>query len=137
MAGTVQSPTGIPQSWDLVVAARHGAQWPPWRAHRPQRGRLLVRGGEKYPAIVKLWSAACEQFAPFLAFPPEIRSLVYATNTIELLDARLRQATRRRGHFPDPDAALKVLYLVIQDHKPNRKISTGPTVVVGGESTLR
>lgn len=84
--------------------------------------------GPKYPAIVKLWHGAWEEFSPFLAFPPEIRRLIYTTNTIESLNARLRQATRRRGHFPDPDAALKVLYLVIQDHKPNRKNIDGKTV---------
>jgi hypothetical protein len=47
---------------------------------------------------------------------------------LRVAGARLRQATRRCGHFPDPDAAQKVLYLVIQDHKPNRKNIDGKTV---------
>jgi len=54
-----------------------------------------------------------EQFTPFLAFPPQIRKIIYTTNAIESLNARFRQATRRRGHFPADQAALKVLYLVI------------------------
>jgi len=55
-------------------------------------------------------------------------NFIPGTNAIESLNARFRQATRRRGHFPDPDAALKVLYLVIQDHRPNRKNVDGKTV---------
>lgn len=46
---------------------------------------------------------------------------------IESLNARFRQATRRRGHFPDDDSALKVLYLVIRDRQPNRPNVTGRT----------
>jgi putative transposase len=74
--------------------------------------------GQKYPAIIGLWRTSWEQFTPFLAFPPEIRKIIYTTNAIESLNARFRQATRRRGHFPTEQAALKVLYLVIRNpHK--------------------
>src|SRR5438309_12012270 len=67
-----------------------------------------------YPAMIRLWRNSWEQFIPFLDFPPELRKIVYTTNAIESLNARFRQATRRRGHFPNEQAALKVLYLVIQ-----------------------
>jgi len=83
--------------------------------------------GERYPAVVRLWTASWETFTPFLSLPVEIRKLVYTTNAIESLNARFRQATRRRGHFPDADAALKVLYLVIQDKRPGRANVTGKT----------
>jgi hypothetical protein len=56
--------------------------------------------GQRYPAIIRLWRSAWEQFIPFLAFPPEVRRVIYTTNAIESLNARFRQATRRRGHFP-------------------------------------
>jgi putative transposase len=56
--------------------------------------------GQRYPAIIRLWRSAWEQFTPFLAFPPEVRRVIYTTNAIESLNARFRQATRRRGHFP-------------------------------------
>jgi transposase-like protein len=83
--------------------------------------------GGKYPAIVRLWRNAWEQFTPFLDFPPELRRLIYTTNAIESLNARFRQATRRRGHFPNDQAALKVLYLVIRSPRPNRANVTGRT----------
>jgi transposase-like protein len=53
---------------------------------------------------------------------------VYTTNAIESLNARFRQATRRRGRFPDDKAALKVLYLVIRSPRPNRANVAGTTV---------
>ncbi|WP_179849313.1 IS256 family transposase [Actinomadura luteofluorescens] len=83
--------------------------------------------GDRYPAIVRLWRDAWPTFTPFLAFPAEIRKIVYTTNAIESLNARFRQATRRRGHFPTEQAALKVLYLVIRQPLKNRPNVTGKT----------
>ena len=64
-----------------------------------------------YPAMVQMWRRAWGEFTPFLAFPQEVRTMIYTTNAIESLNARFRAATRRRGHFPDEQSALKVLYL--------------------------
>jgi transposase-like protein len=83
---------------------------------------------DMYPAMIRLWRTSWEQFIPFLDFPPELRKLVYTTNAIESLNARFRQATRRRGHFPNEQAALKVLYLVIKNPLKNRSNITGRTV---------
>lgn len=83
---------------------------------------------DKYPAMIRLWRTSWEQFTPFLAYPPELRRLVYTTNAIESLNSRFRQATRRRGHFPNEQAALKVLYLVIQNPLKNRSNITGKVV---------
>ncbi len=82
----------------------------------------------RYPAMIRMWRDNWENFIPFLAFPPDIRKLVYTTNQIESLNARFRQATRRRGHFPTEQAALKVLYLVIKTPLKNRTNITGKTV---------
>jgi putative transposase len=62
---------------------------------------------------------------PFLDFPDEIRKLIYTTNGIESLNARFRQAVRRRGHFPTEQAALKILYLTVRERRPNRTNPTG------------
>ena len=77
------------------------------------------RWGTRYPAVIRTWEASWDKFTPFLAFDPRIRTVIYTTNMIESLNARFRQATRRRGHFPNEQAALKVLYLVIRDKKKN------------------
>ena len=79
----------------------------------------------KYPAMIASWEASWNEFVPFLEFPPELRKVVYTTNSIESLNARFRRAVRHRGHFPAEQAALKVLYLVATERKKNRENLTG------------
>ncbi len=79
----------------------------------------------RYPAMVAMWRRSWTEFIPFLDFPVEVRTLIYTTNAIESINARFRAATRRRGHFPDEDSALKVLYLAIRERRPNRANPTG------------
>jgi transposase-like protein len=81
--------------------------------------------GEQYPAMIGAWERAWDDFVPFLAFPPEIRKLVYTTNAIESLNARFRRATRQRGHFPTERAAMKILYLSVTIREKNRPNPTG------------
>ena len=50
---------------------------------------------------------------PFFAFPDDVRRLIYTTNAIEALNAKLRRSVRARGHFPTDEAALKLLFLVL------------------------
>ena len=69
--------------------------------------------GKKYPATVRVWRDAWERFIPFLAFPPEVRKIVYTTNAIESLNYQLRKVTRNRGHFPNDAAVVKLLWLAI------------------------
>jgi transposase-like protein len=80
---------------------------------------------DRYPAIVKLWRAHWPEFTPFLAFPPEVRRVIYTTNLIESVNARLRKVTRNRGQFPSEQAALKVLYLAVRNLADYRGPSTG------------
>lgn len=75
----------------------------------------------KYPAIVRLWTNAWPEFVPFLAFDTEIRKIVCSTNAIESLNARFRRAVNARGHFPNEQAALKVLYLAVTSLDPTGK----------------
>jgi len=69
--------------------------------------------GKKYPHAVATWEAAWERFIPFLAFPPELRRVIYTTNSIESLNYQLRKVTKNRGHFPNDDAVVKLLWLAI------------------------
>ena len=69
--------------------------------------------GRKYAAIGQAWRRAWGEVVPFYAFPAEVRRILYTTNAIEALNAKLRSAVRARGHFPTDEAALKLLYLVL------------------------
>jgi putative transposase len=76
--------------------------------------------GRKYPAAVATWENAWERFIPFLAFPPELRKIIYTTNAIESLNFQLRKIIKNRGHFPNDDAAIKLLWLAIRDIEDKR-----------------
>ena len=69
--------------------------------------------GQKYPAIAQSWERAWDHVIPFFAFPEAVRRIIYTTNQIEALNATLRRAVRARGHFPTDEAAMKLLYLVL------------------------
>ncbi|CAB3971089.1 transposase, mutator family [Burkholderia cenocepacia] len=71
--------------------------------------------GEKYPTIVQSWMRAWEHVVPFYVFPPEIRRVVYTTNAIESLNMQLRKIIKTRGHFPNDEAAIKLLWLALRN----------------------
>ena len=69
--------------------------------------------GQRYPAIVQSWRRNWLHVVPFFAFPTSVRRIIYTTNAIEALNSKIRRAVRTRGHFPNDDAAMKLLYLVL------------------------
>ena len=69
--------------------------------------------GGKYPAIGQSWRRAWGEVVPFYAFPVDVRRILYTTNAIEALNSKLRRAVRARGHFPSDEAAMKLLFLVL------------------------
>jgi putative transposase len=84
---------------------------------------LDFAGGElggRYPAAVATWENAWERFIPFLEFPPAVRKIIYTTNAIESLNYQLRKIIKNRGHFPNDDAVIKLLWLAIRDIEDKR-----------------
>ena len=75
--------------------------------------RFQAQWGAAYPPTVAAWRASWEHVTPFLALPAELRRAVYTTNTIEGLHRQIRKAIKTRGHFPDEQAATKLIYLAI------------------------
>ena len=71
--------------------------------------------GERYPMIGQSWREAWDHVIPFLAFPPDVRRVVYTTNTIEALHRQIRKTIKTRGHFPTEEAARKLIYLSIRN----------------------
>jgi putative transposase len=69
--------------------------------------------GRKYLAIGQSWRRAWSEVVPFYAFHPDVRRILYTTNAIEALNSKLRRAVRARGHFPSDEAAMKLLFLVL------------------------
>ena len=76
--------------------------------------------GKRHPAAVKTFEDAWDRFTPFLAFPPALRRVIYTTNAIESLNYQLRKVTKHRGHFPNDQAVVKLLWLAICDIEDKR-----------------
>ena len=117
----------------VVHLIRHSLSFVSWKDRKPvvselklvyraidaEAGRAALEAfaegfwGRKYPAIAQAWRRNWEQVIPFFAFPDEVRRIIYTTNAIEALNAKLRRAVRSRGHFPSDDSAMKLLFLVL------------------------
>ena len=71
--------------------------------------------GKKYPMIAQSWRRNWEQVSPFFAFAPDVRKIIYTTNAIESLHSQVRKSLRQRGHFPNDEAATKLIWLVLRN----------------------
>jgi transposase-like protein len=71
--------------------------------------------GERFPTVVATWRRAWSNVIPFFAFPPAVRRVIYTTNAIESVNARLRKIIKTRGHFPSDEAASKLIWLALRN----------------------
>ena len=118
----------------IVHMVRHSLRFVPWKDKKQVAADLkLIYKAEnaeaaekrltefeekwdgKYPTIGQSWRRNWEQIIPFLAYPGEIRKIIYTTNAIESLNSSLRKAVKARGHFPNDQAVTKLLYLAIKN----------------------
>lgn len=71
--------------------------------------------GRRFPTIGKMWRRVWTAVIPFFAFPPEVRRVIYTTNALESVHARIRKVINTRGHFPNDDAATKLIWLALRN----------------------
>jgi len=67
------------------------------------------------PMVSQIWRRHWDRIMPFLAYPAEIRKVIYTTNAVESLNMSLRKIIKMRGSFPNEEAALKLLYLALRN----------------------
>jgi putative transposase len=118
----------------IVHMVRHSLRFVPWKDRKEVAADLKAiykaenaeaaedrlcefeeKWDGKYPTIGQSWRRNWEQIIPFLAYPKQIRKVIYTTNAIESLNRSLRKAVKTRGHFPNDQAATKLLYLAIKN----------------------
>jgi transposase-like protein len=117
----------------VVHLVRQSLQYVPWKDHKATASGLraiyqvpseaaartalthLAASplGARYPTIAALWERHWERVAPALAYPLEIRRVLYTTNAIESLHMQIRKVIKTRGHFPHDEAASKLIYLAL------------------------
>src|ERR671912_1510941 len=99
-----------------------------YRAKDAEAGQMALEEfatsawGRKYEVIAASWRRNWTAVIPFFAFPEEVRRIIYTTNAIEALNAKLRRAVRARGHFPTDEAAMKLLFLVLRQMQKEWKM---------------
>ena len=110
------------QDWDALARGLRPIYTAPTEAAARERFvEFTETWAKKYPAVIRMRKSAWPEFVPFLQFDPEIRRIVYSTNAIESLNARIRRAVRARGHFPNEQAALKCVHLAVRALDPTGK----------------
>ncbi len=70
---------------------------------------------QKYPAIIQSWERNWDCLTTFMAYHPEVRKVIYTTNTIESLNMTLRKVTKNRASFPNDESATKLLFLALRN----------------------
>ncbi len=71
----------------------------------------------RYPMISKSWQNNWSRIIPFFAYSEEIRRVIYTTNAIESLNNSLRKVIKNRNSFPNDEAAIKLLYMALENIK--------------------
>ncbi len=78
-------------------------------------GDFKQKWDTKYPSISDSWIRNWQAIIPFLAFPDYIRKAIYTTNSIEAINRQIRKVIKTKGCFPNDDAALKLVFLALQN----------------------
>lgn len=78
--------------------------------------------GLKYPTITAIWRRQWQEVIPFFAYPMEVRRIMYTTNAIESLNMQVRKVIKNRGHFPNDEAATKLIWLALRNIAKNWKM---------------
>lgn len=119
----------------IVHLLRHSLDFAHWKERKPLAAALrpvytaasaeaaaaaldaFAQGpwGRRFPTVVASWRRAWSHVIPFFAFPPAIRRVLYTTNALESVHARLRKIIKTRGHFPHDEAATKLIWLVVRN----------------------
>ena len=116
----------------IVHMIRTSLSYVNWKQRKPVAADLrqiyqaatAQEAGEQLDAFAQKWDAQCpmvsqiwrrhwDRITPFLAYPAEIRKVIYTTNAVESLNMSLRKIIKMRGSFPSEEAALKLLYLAL------------------------
>ena len=109
----------------LAVAMKAIYTAPTIEAAEMAMASFVENFGQKYPGAVAVWRNAWSDFIPFLDYPAELRLIVYTTNAIESINFQIRKITKNRGHFPDAEAAMKLIYLGLRNISSNRGGESG------------
>ncbi|EKO59151.1 transposase, mutator family [Leptospira kirschneri str. H2] len=103
------------QKKELVIDLKAIYKSPSEEIAKKSLDDFSAKWDSQYPMISKSWRNNWESVIPFLAYPPNIRKAIYTTNAIESMNMGLRKIIKNRGSFPTDEAAVKLLYLALNN----------------------
>jgi transposase-like protein len=81
---------------------------------------LEEKWAKKYPYSVKSWLTNWNELTSFIAYPLEIRKIIYTTNIIENLNRQIRKYTSNKTMFPTDESVIKSIYLAVLNSELNK-----------------
>jgi len=91
--------------------------YPYHRLSYPEKelGHLREKWYDRYPIVIKSWQKKWDNLSTYFAYTPEIRKLIYTTNSVEALHRQFRKVTKNKRIFPNDKALEKMLFLAYFD----------------------
>lgn len=74
-----------------------------------------INDRRNYPLIIESWENNWLELTAYFKYPPEIRRIIYITNTIEGYHRQLRKVTKTKTAYPTDEALKKIIYLATLD----------------------
>jgi putative transposase len=75
--------------------------------------KFKTNWNSKYSYAIKSWEKNWENLIPLFNYPPELRKIMYTTNTIEGVNRAIRKFTKTKTIFPNDQAAIKSVFMAI------------------------
>lgn len=117
----------------VCVALRSVYRAPNGQAAEKAPGEFAESGpGRRYPSVAATWKRSWDRFVPFLQFPPMLRRVVYATNSVASLNYQLRKVSRNRSQFPNDQAVVKLFWLQSATSRTNAASNAPKTATKPG-----
>ena len=99
----------------IVHLMRNSRNYTSWKNRKALAAFEIGPWGQGFPTLVASWRRAWSNVIPFFTFPPEMRRVIYTTNAIESMNARLRKIIETRGHVPSDEASAKLIWLALRN----------------------
>lgn len=80
-----------------------------------QLDNLKEKWDKKYGIVIDSWYNNWDNLSTFFDFSPEIRKMIYTTNTLEGFNRQIRKYTKARTIFPTDEALSKCVYLATME----------------------
>jgi transposase-like protein len=75
--------------------------------------KLDEKWGSKYPMVIKSWQQNWDNLSTYFKYTPEVRKLIYTTNSIEGFHRQIRKYTKTKGAFTSENALFKLVFSAI------------------------